>query len=138
MSLSFHISLNPSAFRATPSNRIPALQEIKHFSELHTMQQRYWNSNKFTFLPSLRLSISILIFPQTVDYIQSKCLKMSLTIINVWHITKIYLIYPNLFFLPVRLPSEIQKLPPDPPVRGFPGVWKLLLLRLPSWTDLRL
>ena len=38
-----------------------------------------------------------------------------------------------LFFLPVRLPSEIQKLPPDPPVRGFPGVWKLPLLLLPSW-----
>ena len=38
-----------------------------------------------------------------------------------------------LFFLPVRLPSEIQKLPPDPPVRGFPGVWKLPLLWLPSW-----
>ena len=37
-----------------------------------------------------------------------------------------------LFFLLVRLPSEIQKLPPDPPVRGFPGVWKLPLLRLPS------
>ena len=37
-----------------------------------------------------------------------------------------------LFFLPGRLPSEIQKLPPDPPVRGFPGVWKLPLLRLPS------
>ena len=37
-----------------------------------------------------------------------------------------------LFFLPVRLPSKIQKLPPDPPVRGFPGVWKLPLLRLPS------
>ena len=34
--------------------------------------------------------------------------------------------------LPVTLPSEIQKLPPDPPVRGFPGVWKLPLLRLPS------
>ena len=33
-----------------------------------------------------------------------------------------------LFFLPVRLPSEIQKLPPDPPMRGFPGVWKLPLL----------
>ena len=32
----------------------------------------------------------------------------------------------NLFFLPVRLPSEIRKLPPDPPMRGFPGVWKLL------------
>ena len=29
------------------------------------------------------------------------------------------------FFLPVRLPSEIRKLPPDPPVRGFPGDWKL-------------
>ena len=37
-----------------------------------------------------------------------------------------------LFFLPVRLPSEIQKLPPDRPVREFPGVWKLPLLRLPS------
>ena len=33
-----------------------------------------------------------------------------------------------LFFLPVRLPSEIRKLAPDPPVRGFPGVWKLPLL----------
>ena len=36
-----------------------------------------------------------------------------------------------LFFLPVRLPSEIRKLPPDPPLRGFPGVWKLPLLLLP-------
>ena len=26
------------------------------------------------------------------------------------------------------LPSEIPKLPTDPLVRGFPGVWKLLLL----------
>ena len=25
------------------------------------------------------------------------------------------------------LPSEIPKLPTDQPVRGFPGVWKLLL-----------
>ena len=38
-----------------------------------------------------------------------------------------------LFFLPVRLPSEIRKLSPDTLVRGFPGVWKLPLLRLPSW-----
>ena len=30
-----------------------------------------------------------------------------------------------LFFLPVRLPSKIRKLPPDPPVRGSSGVWKL-------------
>ena len=37
-----------------------------------------------------------------------------------------------LFSLPVRLSSEICKLPPDLPVRGFPGAWKLLLLRLPS------
>ena len=36
------------------------------------------------------------------------------------------------FPLPVRLPFEIRKLPPDPPVRGFPGVWKLPPLRLPS------
>ena len=38
-----------------------------------------------------------------------------------------------LFFLPVRMPSMIKKLPPDPPVRGFPGVWKLPLLSLLSW-----
>ena len=31
------------------------------------------------------------------------------------------------FFLPVMLPSEIPKLPTDVLVRGFPGVWKLLL-----------
>ena len=31
------------------------------------------------------------------------------------------------FSLLVMLPSEIPKLPTDPPVRGFPGVWKLLL-----------
>ena len=37
-----------------------------------------------------------------------------------------------LFSLPVRLPSEIWKLPSDPPVRGFPGVWNRPLLRLPS------
>ena len=31
------------------------------------------------------------------------------------------------FPLPVMLPSEIPKLPTDPPVRGFPGVWKFPL-----------
>ena len=30
------------------------------------------------------------------------------------------------------LPSEIPKLPTDPLVRGFPGVWKLLLFTTPS------
>ena len=33
----------------------------------------------------------------------------------------------HLFFLPVMLLSEIPKLPTDPPVRRFPGFWKLLL-----------
>ena len=37
-----------------------------------------------------------------------------------------------LFSLPVRLPSEMCKHPSDTPVRGFPGVWKLPLLLLPS------
>ena len=37
------------------------------------------------------------------------------------------------FLLPVMLPSEIPKLPTDLPVRGFPGVWKLPLSRLPPW-----
>ena len=32
-----------------------------------------------------------------------------------------------LFFLLVMLSSEIPKLPTDPRMRGFPGVWKLLL-----------
>ena len=32
------------------------------------------------------------------------------------------------FFLLVMLPSEIPKLPTDPPVRGFPTVWKIFLL----------
>ena len=42
------------------------------------------------------------------------------------------------FSLPVMLPSEIPKLPTDLTVRGFPHVWKLLLLHdsLPG-TDLR-
>jgi len=32
-----------------------------------------------------------------------------------------------LSILPVMLPSEIPKLPTDPPMRGFPGIWKVLL-----------
>ena len=32
-----------------------------------------------------------------------------------------------LFFLPVRMPSEIQKLPPELLMRAFPVVWKLPL-----------
>ena len=32
-----------------------------------------------------------------------------------------------LFSFPVIFPSEIPTLPTDPPVRGFPGIWKLLL-----------
>ena len=37
-----------------------------------------------------------------------------------------------LFFLQVMLPSEVPKLTTDPPVRVFPGVWKLLsVFRLP-------
>ena len=38
-----------------------------------------------------------------------------------------------LFFLPVRLSFKILILSPDPLVRGFSGVWKLPLLKLPSW-----
>ena len=37
-----------------------------------------------------------------------------------------------LLFLLVRLPSKILKLPPDLPMRGYPGVWKLPLLGHPS------
>ena len=36
------------------------------------------------------------------------------------------------FPLPVMLLSEIPKLPTDPLVRGFPGVWKHFLLHYPS------
>ena len=34
------------------------------------------------------------------------------------------------------LPSEILKLPTDPPVRGFPSVWKLFFYNsLPGWVS---
>src|SRR5574337_1300056 len=38
-----------------------------------------------------------------------------------------------LFFLPVMLPSVLPRLHTDSAVRRFPGVWKPLFLRLPSW-----
>ena len=36
------------------------------------------------------------------------------------------------------LPSEIPKLPTDPPVKGFSGVWKLLFFynSLPGWVSI--
>ena len=50
---------------------------------------------------------------------------------NLWGL----LIY--LFFLLVMFPSEIPKLPTDPPVRVFPGVWKPLFLKIPflGWSS---
>ena len=38
-----------------------------------------------------------------------------------------------LFFFPVMLPSVLPRLATDLAVRMFPGVWKPLFLRLPSW-----
>ena len=46
---------------------------------------------------------------------------------NLW----VLIIY--LFFLPVMLPSVVPRLTTDSAVRVFPGVWKPLFLRLPSW-----
>ena len=43
-----------------------------------------------------------------------------------------HLICEVFFFLPIMLPSVIPKLPADQLVRGFPGVWKLLLHHYPS------
>ena len=37
-----------------------------------------------------------------------------------------------LFFLPVMLPSVLPRLATDSAARVFPGVWKILSLRLPS------
>ena len=37
-----------------------------------------------------------------------------------------------LFFLPVMFPTVLPRLGTDSAVRRFPGVWKLLFLRLPS------
>ena len=45
--------------------------------------------------------------------------------VAVWHV---FCVCVCVFPLPVMLPSEIPKLPTDPPMRGFPGVWKLSLL----------
>ena len=38
-----------------------------------------------------------------------------------------------LFFLPVMLPSVLPRLTTDLAARVFPGVWKPLFLRFPSW-----
>ena len=38
-----------------------------------------------------------------------------------------------LFFLPVMLPSVLPRLSTDSAGRVFPGVWKPLFLRFPSW-----
>ena len=46
--------------------------------------------------------------------------------VAVRHVICGFYLFIYLFFLPVMLPSEIPKLLTDPPVRGFPGVWKLL------------
>ena len=46
---------------------------------------------------------------------------------NLW----VLIVY--LFFLPIMLPSVLPRLGTDSAVRVFPGVWKLLFLRLPSW-----
>ena len=46
---------------------------------------------------------------------------------NVW----VLIVY--LFFLPVMLPSVLPRLGTDSAVRRFPGVWKPLFVRLPSW-----
>ena len=42
-----------------------------------------------------------------------------------------------LFFLPVMLPSVLPRLGTDSAVRMFPGVWKLLFLRLLPGMELR-
>ena len=39
----------------------------------------------------------------------------------------------SLFFLPVMLPSVLPRLATDSAARVFPGVWKPLFLRFPSW-----
>ena len=51
----------------------------------------------------------------------------SLLGVAVRHVICGFSLFLYLFFLPVMLPSEIPSLPTDPPVRGFPGVWKFLL-----------
>ena len=45
------------------------------------------------------------------------------------HNLQVLIVY--LFFLPVMLPSVLPRLGTDLAVRRFPGVWKLLFLRLP-------
>ena len=41
-----------------------------------------------------------------------------------------------LFFLPVMLPSVLPRLATDSAGRVFPGVWKPLFLKFPSWDGL--
>ena len=51
--------------------------------------------------------------------------------VAVRHIIWGFYLFIYLYFLPIMLPSEIPKLPTDPLVRVFPGVWKLPLFKIP-------
>lgn len=91
-SLPFHVRLEPLL--------IPGLLlqiASQHFRKLSTslnfsMWQSYRNSNKFIFLPSIRLLITILIFLGTGYYVWSKFSKNFSTGVNVQNIYKVYLL----------------------------------------------
>ena len=61
-----------------------------------------------------------------------QCLPHLLVVdVSIWAISPVGVVVRRIicgfyFFLSVVLPSDIPKLPPDPLVRGFPGVWELL------------
>ena len=54
------------------------------------------------------------------------CCRMQALGVPVRRVICGFYLFMYLFFLRVMLSSEIPKLPTDPPVRVFPGVWKLL------------
>ena len=52
---------------------------------------------------------------------------------SYWWACNLLALIIYLFFLPVMLPSVLPRLTTDSAAKVFPGVWKPLFLRFPSW-----
>ena len=79
---------------------------------------------------SLRLSLGHAgqVLTLSTDYAAHASLSCPCSLVvdmSLWAISLLAVVVRH---IPVMLPSEIPRLPTEPPVRGFPTVWKLLCL----------
>ena len=110
-----------SLFSLTLSLAIPQFGLLSHISSL-----RLPSGHSVLVLTLSNVARASLFSPLLLVADASICAIFPLGI-DVRHIICGFYLFVCLFFLPVMLPAEIPKLPTDLQVRGFPGVWKLLL-----------